>query len=112
MNVGEADQWGCSCVRSRATPSTDNRGAAKICRGERLTTGRVHGSLPQCGNRTGVVLIGDSFYLPPYQYRARCIPDPEWYGESHGGPRPRSVLEALLDGNPSVEWSGPSSECV
>lgn len=99
-------------MRSRATPSTDNRGAAKICRGERLTTGRVHGSLPQCGNRTGVVLIGDSFYLPPYQYRARCIPDPEWYGESHGGPRPRSVLEALLDGNPSVEWSGPSSECV
>lgn len=61
---------------------------------------------------SGVVLLGDSFYLPPYQYRARCIPDPEWYGDNHGGPRPRSVLEALLDGNPSVEWSGPSSECV
>jgi hypothetical protein len=64
------------------------------------------------GPDSGVVLLGDSFYPPPYQYRAPCIPDPERYGESHGGPRPRSVLGALLDGNPSVEWSGPSSECV
>jgi glyoxylase-like metal-dependent hydrolase (beta-lactamase superfamily II) len=65
----------------------------------------------------GVVLLGDSFYPPPYHLRQpgdgydtgvirtvlAAYPHAEWYVESHGDPQPRSVLKALLDGSPSIE---------
>ena len=61
---------------------------------------------------SGVVLLGDSFYPPPYHLRQPgdgydagvistvldAYPDAEWYAESHGDPQPRSALDGLFDG--------------
>lgn len=59
---------------------------------------------------SGVVLLGDSYYPPPYHLRQpddgydlsvisrvlEMYPDADWYVESHGDPLPRSAILGLL----------------
>lgn len=61
---------------------------------------------------SGVVLLGDSLYPPPYHLRQPgdshdssvisavfdAHPDADWYVGSHGSPQPRSALDGLLSG--------------
>ena len=59
---------------------------------------------------SGVVLLGDSYYPPPYHLRQpddgydfgvinsvlTTYPDADWYVDSHGDPQPRSAAVSLL----------------